>query len=400
MRVIVTALAPSHLLCMTPLAWALRSAGHEVLVAGRADVAAMAGRSGLDAVGAGGGGGRRGRPAPAPRVAPPPVHSSARWSDEAADIWGPAAEKWPARVGAVIDDCLTAARYWRADLVLCDPAEFTGLIVGGLLGIPTVMHWWGAPDRMSAEALRRAGPILAPLCAELGLAGGLPRPDLVIDPCPPSLRLPGSHEEPPQPMRFVPSNGAGAVPRWAGAPRGRRRACVSFGAFGGEALANGGELPALLGAVGEALGRDHDVVVPLPPELHRGLGELPPGVRLVAPAPLDSFLHTCDVVVHHGGTGTAMTALTHGLPQIVCGTPHPALAGCGDGLVRRGAAVRVPADGADPVALRAGLRKAADTVSDDERFARNAREAAAENAAQPTPAATVSVLEALVARAA
>jgi len=47
------------------------------------------------------------------------------------------------------------------------------------------------------------------------------------------------------------------------------------------------------------------------------LGDLPPNVHVVEWVPLGALLETCAGVIHHGGTGTMMTALAAGVPQCV-----------------------------------------------------------------------------------
>jgi UDP:flavonoid glycosyltransferase YjiC (YdhE family) len=47
------------------------------------------------------------------------------------------------------------------------------------------------------------------------------------------------------------------------------------------------------------------------------LGQLPGNVRFVEWAPLDALLENCSAIIHHGGSGTTMTAATAGIPQCV-----------------------------------------------------------------------------------
>ena len=49
---------------------------------------------------------------------------------------------------------------------------------------------------------------------------------------------------------------------------------------------------------------------------------LPPGTRLLTWAPYDHVLPRSKIIIHHGGMGTAHSAVVHGLPQIV--VPHAA----------------------------------------------------------------------------
>ena len=382
MRILMTALAPSHLLCMVPLAWAARAAGHDVLVAGRADVAATAREAGLHAADV--------AVVPVDRLRPRgsrpfPAHG---WR-----------HPWEIRVDQVLDGCLAAARRWRPDLVVCDPIEFCGMVVAGLLDVPVVVQRWGGPDAMSGQAIDQARTVMSDFCADLGLPSpGLPAPALTIDPCPPGLRF--DTVTPGVPMRFVPYNGRQSVTGWVGRATGRRRVCVTFGLFGGKAAVRGadgiraGEFVARLEAVVAALARRPglDVVLTAPADVRNRLTGLPRWFRVVDRAPLDTVLADCALVVHHGGTGTAMTACAHGVPQLVLPPEHPALATCADGLVRGRAARRL--DGEEQVAQEA-LGRELDVLLDSDAYRERAGELAAEIAAQPSPARVVPLLEAV-----
>ncbi|MEV5374524.1 nucleotide disphospho-sugar-binding domain-containing protein [Streptomyces nondiastaticus] len=401
MRILITALAPSHLMGMVPFAWAARAAGHDVLAAGRAEVAATAQQAGLPAAGI--------RERQAPRPAPagtaegePALPRMARaLSAEqlgrfAGHTWAPGGHPWQQRVGRVIDDYLETARAWRPDVILCDPIEFAGLVTGALLDLPVVIHRWGGPDSMSAEAIDRARSILDGPAAALGLRDGIPAPAMTLDPCPPSLRLDAT--TPVRSMRYVPYNGARLTPRWLRERPSRRRVCVTFGLFGSQAAVSGadfvqGEDPAAqIAAIARALESrpDLDVLVTAPEQVRRGLDRLPDGFDVVDHVPLGSALGHCDLVIHHGGTGTAMTAAALGVPQLVLPPEHPALADCARGVALRGVGRRLDgADRADPVALRAEITELLDRTVHRE----HAQRLAEEISAQPSPADLVPALE-------
>jgi hypothetical protein len=417
---LVAALAPSHLLCMVPMAWAARAAGHAVLVVGRTEVARAARRAGLPAAEV------AELPAapPAPEAAPAslaaPAGPAGRPKDApsgvarvltdrqlsafAGRVWPAGGHPWQVRVGRVVDGFLSVARRWRPDLVLCDPIEFTGLVVGAVLDVPVVVQRWGGPDSMSADAVARARALLAEPAARLGAGRGLPAPALTLDPCPPSLRL--DTATPVRGVRFVPFNGAQPIPSWARTPPPRPRVCVTFGLFGSEAAQSGadfiegGDLATRLGAVTEALlpWTGMDVVLTLPQAAGPLPRRLPDRFRIVERAPLDALFASCDLVVHHGGTGTAMTACARGVPQLLVPPPHPALVDCAAGLVRRGVGRVVEgADQTDPLALRAAVSDliGGSGAGAGTGFHEQARRLAAEIAAQPAPAELVPVLASL-----
>jgi UDP:flavonoid glycosyltransferase YjiC (YdhE family) len=47
------------------------------------------------------------------------------------------------------------------------------------------------------------------------------------------------------------------------------------------------------------------------------IGDLPPNVRRIGWIPHHHLLPTCDLFVHHGGSGSSMAAITVGRPQLV-----------------------------------------------------------------------------------
>ncbi|MFE9117175.1 glycosyltransferase [Streptomyces sp. NPDC007172] len=72
---------------------------------------------------------------------------------------------------------------------------------------------------------------------------------------------------------------------------------------------------------------DVEVVATLNAEQLDALGPTPPNVRAVDFVPLNQLLPSCAAIIHHGGAGTFLTALAHGVPQVVvpsrmCATPR------------------------------------------------------------------------------
>jgi UDP:flavonoid glycosyltransferase YjiC (YdhE family) len=361
---------PTHLAPMMPLAWGLRAAGHQVVVAGQPDIVATAHSAGLSSVTVGDAYDevtqRRRREGSGSRQPP----------------WGEIAKVWRARVDGLLGPVLDFARRWSPDLIIADPREFTALIAGGLLGVPAVQHRWGIDPGGSVWA--RARDALQETCASLGLAG-LPAPALVLDPCPADLRPPGADSG--RPIRFVPHNGAGLVPDWALAAPASRRICVSLGRL--TVALNGPDVVARIVTAVAAL--DHvEIVVTIDPDFRERLGSLPGSVRLVGPQPLNNFLHTCDAIVHHGGSGTALTAAAFGLPQLVL-PQSPLLVTTGDSITASGTGRMLGGGGrrADATAIRdaaaallgePGYRDAAGRLRDQIN-------------AMPAPASLIPILE-------
>lgn len=87
---------------------------------------------------------------------------------------------------------------------------------------------------------------------------------------------------------------------------------LGFYSWAAQALAREGLIPVV--TVGW-----HPIALDKKAELKRAL---PPGTRLLTWAPYDHVLPRSKIIIHHGGMGTAHSAVVHGLPQIV--VPHAA----------------------------------------------------------------------------
>ena len=87
---------------------------------------------------------------------------------------------------------------------------------------------------------------------------------------------------------------------------------LGFYSWAAQALAREGIIPVV--TVGW-----NPIAIDKKAELKRAL---PPGTRLLTWAPYDHVLPRSKIIIHHGGMGTAHSAVVHGLPQIV--VPHAA----------------------------------------------------------------------------
>ncbi|MET9374329.1 activator-dependent family glycosyltransferase [Streptomyces sp. NPDC002992] len=418
--------AATHVAAQVPLAWALRAAGHEVRVATQPDVAEDIARAGLTAVPVG-----------------DPLHVAAKMNPDDTDLadelrddawlrvldpgelrperltpehlhgvfaaWTPLVHRntVPDRM---IDDLVAYARDWRPDLIVWDTMSYAGPVAARASGAAHARLMFGLDlvgllreryrdvlDRLPAEL--RDDPLeewLGHVLERHGLEGpgrGFDEELVVgqwtVDPVPTSLALP--LHVPRVPVRYVPYNGTAVVPGWLDETPGRRRICltlgVSFREVVGEDQASVGEL---LAAVADL---DVEVVATLNAEQLAALGPLPPNVRAVDFVPLNELLPSCSAIIHHGGAGTFLTALAHGVPQVVV----PARMWCNTPRAERARAAGVALT-CPPEELTAGrLRAMVTRVLDDGSFARNAARVRAEMLGTPTPGEIVPTLERLVA---
>ncbi|MBB4895206.1 UDP:flavonoid glycosyltransferase YjiC (YdhE family) [Streptomyces olivoverticillatus] len=387
MRIVLTAIpANGHLTPMVPLAWALRAAGHEVVVAGQPDLVPVARAAGLCAQPIG---------EPFGQLAflrerlPEDESPIEAWGRLIEPMYGMASRTWATHTQYTVDKYLEFARSWRPDLVVSEPFEFAGRLVSGALKVPHVRHGLGL-TAVSERFEETARGLLSSTADRLGTGAGLPAPDLTLDNCPPTLWSPPA-DGVRQPMRYIPYNGTGTLPDWAREPSGPRRVCISLGTQ--TIVLNG--MPLLRRLVEAVAGIEGvEPVIAIAASDREGLGPVPSSVRIVESLPLNLFLDRCDVVVHHGGAGTCLTATAFGLPQLVLPQFLDQFQ-YGDQVAACGAGRTV--DTADDQNSVEHLRQAVVDLLDDPSYARVARAVAEEAAAMPSPAQTVARLEQLVA---
>ncbi len=202
----------THLSPMFPMAWALKAAGHEVLVAGQPDVESAAHGAGLSTWTAGGPFYVREQMAGHLVGTRRPIELGI-YRDLDGN-WDAVNRVWIDNARYMVRDYLQLARDWRPQLILADPVEFSSRIIGGLLGIPVVVHRWGV-DLLGGPAEQLARQALFLTMTDLGLAS-LPECSLILDPCPPSLQV--KEAAPGEFIRYVLSNGAAAMPAWPFVP--------------------------------------------------------------------------------------------------------------------------------------------------------------------------------------
>lgn len=300
----------SHLQPMLPVAGALRGAGHQVLVAASESLTGQVRAAGLDTASLSYETPTFARLRDALRESGPDALPVEVWPRPDAAFWARIATRFAGNARGVLPEYLELARDWAPDLVMCDPMEAAGRMVAGAVGVPVVLYRWGA-DVTAGAFEQRLAELLEPDCRELGLAG-LPVPDLVIDPCPAALQLPGV--PPGRRVRYIPSNGAGALPEWARTEPRYPRICVTLGTKVPE-LGLHRLLRWLVAGIAGLPGVEVALSVPAPPPAE--YAAIADRVIGVGPAPTGLIVDRCAVVVHHGGGGTGLTAAVHGVPQLV-----------------------------------------------------------------------------------
>ncbi|MDQ7907422.1 DUF1205 domain-containing protein [Phytohabitans sp. ZYX-F-186] len=376
----VTATAPSHFYPLVPVAWAARSAGHEVRVAHQPSLTAAVVASGLPSVPAGEdvdlaavAARWRAQNAPGPGAGPDP-ESAVR---HAVGLFVAIAE-------AMIDDVMLFCRRWAPDLIVYEPTGYAGHLASTALGVPAVRHLVG-PDfsaglagteqELATDLYKRHG------VTEIDLTG-----DLTLDPCPPVLQAPYPPQQ-RQLVRYLPYNGAGQVPRWVLEEHDRPRVCVTWGTTFARVTGHLAPARRVLEALADL---DVDVIAAVTAGHSGMLGEVPDRVRVVEELPLNYFLPTCSAIVHHGGDNTTLTASALGVPQLIIPltfnpfSPAKAVATAGAGL---------HTDGSDPTV--AALRDGIAALLGDARYRHGARRLARLCRTMPSSGEAVASLERL-----
>ncbi|GAA2282025.1 DUF1205 domain-containing protein [Nonomuraea roseoviolacea subsp. roseoviolacea] len=421
MRVLFTTFAaPSHFYAQVTVASALRTAGHEVVVASQPDLAETIAAAGLTAVPVG----------PPLEIEPETQKATSSFADDR-NLGGLAMSNsrydpfpWEHAIGMfsamtafvfqnvcaepMVDDLVALAREWRPDLVIWDPLTLAGPVAARVVGAAHARLLFG-PDQMGRNRTRframldqrppelRDDPLAEWLDWTLGRHGERVRErdeELVlgqwtIDPTPVSLRIPLDLHY--VGVRYVPYNGRSILPGWLREPAPYpRRICLTLGVSLGE-VEDGGTVAAgdLIAAVD---GLDAEVVALLPADLRERLGTLPDNVRAVDFVPLNALLPSCDAIVHHGGSGTFMTALAHGVPQLIVPDMMWDSMEKATGLARNGAGAYIEdQDKMSPDDLRGRIVG----LLDDPSYAAAAARMRAEVVGMPSPNDIVPVLERL-----
>ncbi|MFC7330953.1 activator-dependent family glycosyltransferase [Marinactinospora rubrisoli] len=420
MKVLFTSLPHStHYYPMVPIAWALRTAGHEVRVASQPELTDTITRTGLTAAPVQWSGGD-----PLDAALLEGMHEDASRHVQEFDHARRDPDQWTwerllaletimvpglwaaLNTDAMIDDLLAFARAWRPDLVVWETYTMAGAVVARTVGAAhaRMVSSVDVTIRARQEFLRlaRAQPpehredpaaewltwTLERVGCPHGFHEELITGQWTIDCTAPATRLPLGL--PTVSVRQVPYNGPSVLPDWLREPPRRPRVCLTFGVSGSLAPDT---VAAILTAVAEL---DAEIVATIDAatrESLAGLAAMPDNVRVVDFVPMNDLLPTCAAVVHHGGVGTSATAQLHGVPQVIVpfGWDTTAMA---DNLERAGAGLGLPVTALSPEALRDRVHR----VLTEPAFADGARRLREAALAEPAPNDIVPILQRLTAR--
>lgn len=363
---IVTSPGIGHIFPIIPTAWALRAAGHDILVATSAnqDQVANAGLPVVDTA--------------------PGVNFAEVFTSVMPDGWraGPgdtgiefATKLFAVISGKFVDHTVRLANTWQPDLVMYTPLQGAGPLAAAVLGVPSVVH-----EISPASGALLVEPLAERMTDQYDRFGVRFTPAAgLLEVLPPSLRDPAEPPVPCHTMRYVPYNGGAVLPDWVLEPRDRERVVVTLGTV----TPRMGGMAALRPIIAAAGKLDAEFVLALGGADLSELGALPDNLRPVGWVPLGALLRNSDAVIHHGGAGTTLTALDAGLPQFIL--PQ------GADQFRNGQVVAASGAGAVLSGEELDAARLTDLLT-DAAFAASARRVAADIAAQPTSAELVPTI--------
>jgi UDP:flavonoid glycosyltransferase YjiC (YdhE family) len=368
---------------LVPIARAVQTAGHRVAFVGRHSAVAPLEAFGFDLF---------------PEGAP-----SAQHADSIAELlpvdmpkeYAVLREAYADRFArAAIPRLLEVIASWRPDVVICDEVDFGAMLAAEIVGVPRATVLVTASGSfVRADVI---GETLNAVRADHGLPTdpdlAMLRGDLVLSPFSSSFRDP-SRPLPPKTVSLrsqgPTSTEAGGLPRWPGHRADRRTVYFTLGTvFNRE---SGDLFPRVLSGVREL---PVNVVVTVGRHLDVGiLGPQPANVHVERYLSHATLLPSCDLVVNHGGSGTVIGSLAHGLPVVVLpmGADQPLNAARCEQL---GVGLVLDALGATPESIRDAVR----SVLEGPSYRLAADRLRSEIAALAPPEAAVGPIERLALR--
>ncbi|MFE2111469.1 nucleotide disphospho-sugar-binding domain-containing protein [Kitasatospora sp. NPDC059463] len=370
MRILFTGpAAPSHLFPMVPTAQAVRAAGHEVLFASGQPLEQLR-QAGFPIVEIGDG--RPVREAFEEVVGRQAHYAQPDLTQEEIMEIGAAAFALASR--STVDDLLAVADGWGAELIVHDSCLASAQLVAAKLGIPAALQNFGISSGLGMAA--QLADHFTDVYEKHGVAGPAESTPLNIVPVslggdPGGLR-----------MRYVPYNGGGVVPAALLHRGARPRIAVTLGTV----IADTDGLDAITRLIASAAEVDAEFLLAVGDADLTVLGSLPSNVHPLPWVPLAELLRVCDAVVHHGGSGSTLTGMQAGLPQLLLpqGADNFVVA---DTMVATGAALRSASADVDAALLT--------RLVTDPALREGAARLRAENDALPSPAELVPAIEAL-----
>lgn len=289
-----------HLEPMLPLAKGLIDAGHAVAIAGDAAV--------LEHVD----GGTESFPFPTALSRSPTTGMLVRpdLEEEFRTVGRHFVERLGPRNARLVGEVIAS---WRPDLVVHDEVDFGGAWAAELAGLPharTVVIASGLllrSDVLRAPVQRARTELGLPSDPELAALDG----HVTLSSVPPSFRAPGA-----RPLENLIAFRAGPGTSGPRPPRGSGEPVRVFCTLGTIFPSESGDLFHRLLRGLEHIGAEATVTVGHDLD-RRQLGPVSERIRIERFVPQAPAMSSSDVVVNHGGSGSTITALAHGVPVLV-----------------------------------------------------------------------------------
>ena len=219
------------------------------------------------------------------------------------------------RVELTLPEALVAARAWRADLIISEHSDFVGPLVAALTDARRATLGFGPGH--AGDLLLVASDLVAKHYRAQGLTapgrGGLYE-GVYLDICPPALQSP-RFVEPESSEQLRPEPYAASSHQWS-LPDFAERADRPLVLLTMGTVFNDAEV--LSTALDGLAQLDVNVLATVGPDGDpHGVTVDRSRVRIERFAPLGLVLDHCDLVVAHGGAGTTLAALTHGVPLVM-----------------------------------------------------------------------------------
>ncbi|MGX5694232.1 glycosyltransferase [Dermacoccus abyssi] len=367
--------SPASAFAIGPLASALRTAGHEVLVASFEEMTGAVLGVGLPSVVV-----AKGHTTESIKAAHD-GHPAIEYPHEPAQEM-PYLGHWFGRQGNyVFEDLVDIARLWQADVLIAGSLGHGAEVAARFLGIPFIRQSWDVFDIHGYEEY--VVEEMADQLAKIGM-DELPEPTLEIDVCPPSLATSGTL------MRWTPHNTPCRIEPWMIQAPDASRICLTMGSF---RYADPRVMDRLLGLLGELTRIGPEVVVAIGEDKAQIVRDQFPQVR-AGWIPLEFILPSSDLLIHPAGGLTAINAVNTATPQLLL-NPFEAFIPTLKRFTDQGSARTLYRDEGTPAAVA----QVATEMLRDPGYALKARELAEDASTSPTAAGLVPVIERLVAGA-
>ena len=325
---------------LAPLAWALRTAGHEVRVASQPRLADTITQGGLTAVPVG----RDRDPwrvtarTPEKRgelragIAPPydafDEPERATWDYLSTGMTAAVAGWHRLTNFPMITDLVEFARRWQPDLVIWEPLCYAGSIAAKACGAAHARLLWGIDVfgvtrdhflRRKAQQPReeQVDPLADWLAGyarkyDFDFSEDMITGNFTIDQLPDSLRAEAGLEY--VLMQYIPYGGAAVVPGWLQEPPKRPRVALTMGMSATERF-DGYNVP--FPEIIQSLSTlDIELVATVAESEQHKITNVPDNVRIVSYVPWHALVPTCSAVIHHAGAATLATTARHPVPQL------------------------------------------------------------------------------------